>query len=191
MDLLSAVATLSAVLGVTKGAPPCAPDECLRRINAIASSREVPLTDSHLPGEYAGGDGLLSGRRLYVFADHTYVYSEWADVMPETVFDKGTWSVGDRLLVFRPDADVTWRKRGRFDHRHMAIQLQSGASDLILVGVDEQLAFAESARESDGSPEAFLRFISFRRKRSWDPGEESARKAQLMKDCWHPDYFKE
>ena len=52
--------------------------------------------------------GALSGDVLYVFPDNTYVYCEWADIMPTTVFDKGTWDISDGILKLTSGPEITW-----------------------------------------------------------------------------------
>jgi len=185
---LLVVLALSATLGEAQPRA-CTPEECLRRINALAPIQEVALPDSGLPGEYTGGDGLLSGRTLYIFADHTYIYCEWADIEPLTIYDKGSWSLVNRILAFKADADVSWKQR-LFDRRHMAIRLQASPRDVRLVGVDDELAFAEDGAKHDGSSDGYLRFISFTRKRPLKPEETTALRARLLKEAWRPDYFR-
>jgi hypothetical protein len=166
----------------------CAPEECLRRINAIAPVREVPLTESALPGEYVGGDGLLSGRTLYVFDDGTYIYCEWADIEPETIYDKGGWSLDNGMLVFKTDPAVTWKRIG-IDHRHMAVRLRPGPTTVFLVGVDDELAFAERYAPSSGDPAGYVRFIGFTQKRALKSSDTAGIRTRLMKEAWRPDYL--
>ena len=55
----------------------------------------VVLADTREPmgfaGHYTSGSGL-SGAELYLFPDRTYMYTEWADIQAETLYDRGTWS---------------------------------------------------------------------------------------------------
>ena len=166
----------------------CAPEECLRRINAIAPVRELRLTEAALPGEYVGGDGLLSGRILYVFGDRTYIYCDWTDVQPETIYAKGRWSLDKGVLVFKTDSAVTW-KRVLIDHRHMAVRLYPGPPTVLLVGIDDELVFAERYAPTSGNAAGYVRFIGFTQKRPLTPGETGAIRTRLMKDAWRPDYF--
>jgi hypothetical protein len=173
--------------------PPCSADECLRRLNVLTAVVEVSVSDASLSGRYAGGDRLLSGRDLYLFDDRTFIYSEWADVLRETIFDMGTWALEGRVLVFKSDSGVTWRRRIRFDHRAMAIRVAGGEPDFILIGVDQELALIERAlKETDpGTPEDYLRVFGFKRKSSWTPTEASEVKARLLKDAWRPEFFRQ
>lgn len=48
--------------------------------------------------------GFLSGSNLYLLPDGRFIYTEWADVAPESVYETGTWKiVGSSLLLDRTE----------------------------------------------------------------------------------------
>lgn len=103
--LLLSSAILAMAVGVSAGAAPaCKPAECLKRISAKAVVVSSKLTKSALLGNWSDGSGL-SGSELYLFDDDTYIYTEWADVEPETIYDKGRWTLERRVYSrYRPTA---------------------------------------------------------------------------------------
>jgi hypothetical protein len=54
-------------------------------------------------GPSMAGHERLSGSDLYLFPDGTYIYTEWADIMPETVYEKGNWKFEDSFISFTND----------------------------------------------------------------------------------------
>ena len=59
-----------------------------------------------LAGHYTTGSGL-SGSELYLFPDGTYMHTEWADILPETLSDRGTWSCSEGLLRLFSDGTLS------------------------------------------------------------------------------------
>jgi hypothetical protein len=61
-----------------------------------------------------------------------------------------------------------------------------------LLGLDFSLAIFESlARETPGSAPSYLRIASQALDHRWKSGEAAREKAQLLKECWRPEYFAE
>jgi hypothetical protein len=50
----------------------------------------------------------LAGNNLYLLPNNTYVYCEWADAMPNTVFDEGTWSFSGSILELKSAPEISW-----------------------------------------------------------------------------------
>jgi hypothetical protein len=56
-----------------------------------------------LSGHYTDSGGL-SGDDLYLFPDKTYIYMEWADILPRTIRDQGAWEYQDSFITLYSDA---------------------------------------------------------------------------------------
>ena len=81
------------------------------RIRAKIAVDSLPsLTGAQIAGRYTNPSKELvkrvgpplAGEDLYVFADNSYIYCKWADVMPNTIFDKGRWNLGGGVLNSNP-----------------------------------------------------------------------------------------
>ena len=139
-----------------------------------------------LVGTWSSGGGL-GGSFLYLFDDQSYIFTMWADIMPETVYHKGTWQIVDRVLTLAVDPDVTWDRPS--DFRFLVYQTR-GTTAVRLLGLDRKLRHLEQAiREMPGQNDLALKAFSFSRTGGWQPGEGARRKADIMKRCWNPDYF--
>src|SRR6266699_5616844 len=71
-------------------------------INGVSPQR-LAGKYSNPPKEFHGG---LSGDDLHLFPDGTYIYCEWADIMPVTVYDKGMWRMSGLTIELTSDAEV-------------------------------------------------------------------------------------
>lgn len=183
LAVLSTVATVA--LAETAGQA-CSVADCLKRLASIVRVEPVSPPAAELVGTWSFGGGL-GGSFLYLFEDQTYIFTKWADIMPETVYHKGTWQVSDRVLNLAVDADVTWARPG--DYRYLVYQAR-GAAGVRLLGLDLMLGYLEqSIREIRGHNDLALKAASLSRRSGWQPGEGTRRKANIMQRCWTPDYF--
>jgi hypothetical protein len=180
--LLLAFLALEAPVSAT----PCAPDDCLRRMRAVAPVTEAMLDGLLLPGWYKAGDPLLGGSDLYLFEDGTFVYTRWSDISPDTVYDKGRWHAEGRVIRFASDPDVTW-PRMFFDHRRMVVHGSEGKPHVRLVGVDEELSFMEDLHRRHGT--AGTEIVGLKWKQAWAPGEGARVRAEVLRDSWRPEFF--
>ncbi|HKV05926.1 MAG TPA: hypothetical protein VJO53_12590 [Candidatus Acidoferrales bacterium] len=170
---------------------PPAPDPLTRlraKVNVEAVATEVP---AELAGEYANPSrellrtlgGTLSGERLYLFPDNTFLYCEWSDISPLSITDKGTWTVRNAVLKLNSDPDVTWKTDD--ERRYLVVRRTSHAREILLVGIDRSLSsFEEGAR---GDPDALLVVLAMERDESFRVAKAKKVKAELMKDLWRPD----
>jgi len=82
--------------------------QLLNRVNRHVTT--VALMDTTKPmlprGHYSSGSGL-SGSELYLFPDGTYMYTEWADIFPETLYDRGTWLCSESLIRLSSDGTLS------------------------------------------------------------------------------------
>jgi hypothetical protein len=178
--------TVASVVVADSPQPACSLADCLKRLASIVRVETVSPPSAELVGTWSFGGGL-GGSFLYLFEDQTYIFTEWADIMPETVYHKGTWQVDDRVLTLAVDPDVTWDRPG--DYRFLVYQVK-GAAAARLLGLDRMLGFLEqSIRQLPGNNDLALKAASFNRRSGWRPGESVSHKADIMKKCWKPDYF--
>jgi hypothetical protein len=151
----------------------------------VAVEPVVP-SSAVVPGKY-GHPGGFSGRELHLFSDGTYVYTQWACVMPLSIYDKGTWVVSEFRLTLMPDADVTWTP----DIDREYVMLRRAAKDeLLLLGTvraRRRLKAALQAKPRDRE-EAFP-FATLPRATKYSAGTDLTLKADLLRHAWHPERF--
>jgi hypothetical protein len=76
------------------------------------------LTPSELAGQYTNPSEELSKRvppmgseKLFVFPDRSYIFTFATNIPPDTISDKGTWSLNGDTLELQSDKDVTWKSK--------------------------------------------------------------------------------
>jgi hypothetical protein len=94
-------------------------EEVLEAVQLLApAARPIP-GDSNI-GELLSGDYRedftgLEGSDLYLFPDKTYLYLDWADIWPRTIWDKGTWAYQQGLIMLHTDGpkqdDFHWPEK--------------------------------------------------------------------------------
>ena len=134
---------------------------------------------------------FLHGDDLYLFSDGTYIYCEWADIEPVTVYDKGTWSVAEGFIDLKSDADVTWDpgKYRWYDRRYVAVRRNSRVNEVLLVGVEYALPYFE---KKAGNDPAFMLLINAKkRETTFSRTRGATLKSRLLKESWRPEYFQE
>jgi hypothetical protein len=114
-------------------------------------SAETPLT--------AGMIGGTSGNSLYLFRDGSYLYVEWADIFPETLMDRGRWSLRSGMLELTSDS-LSADKGFLEDTHYVAFCLpESGRPALRIVGSNRQLAMLEKEFKEDQQGADNRRFL--------------------------------
>ena len=168
----------------------CEPSACLAAILAkvAVSVADVPASD--VAGLWTGGEGMLNGENLYLFPDGSYIYTEWGDVLPETIYDKGAWSIEGGVVRFTPDAAVVWTPGS--DRRFVAL-LPPTATEVLLVGIDRTLeTFLDLVREHpETTPLEWLEVSALKRKGGITAGEAEALTRRLHEEGWRPGFFDE
>jgi hypothetical protein len=132
----------------------------------------------------------LSGSVLYLFPDGTYLHTRWSDILPETVYDKGSWRAQPGLLTLTPDDDVTWD--ARTDRQFLIFRGRVTKSQPWLLGLDQALPLSEHlSAEHRGDAETWLVLGSLAREGPWAAGEADRVKKRLGKDTysWRPCFF--
>jgi hypothetical protein len=164
----------------------CEPSDCLKAISAKAAVVVAEVDEAAVVGHWTHGPGL-GGWELYVFADHTYVHSEWGDIFPEVIVDKGKWSLARGLLTLSPDADITWRQ---ISDRRFLIVKEVDRLDNLLLGLDRTMdVHQEMVKKEPAYAQGYLRAASMKKERNWKPSTANRFKADLLKRCWRPDFF--
>jgi hypothetical protein len=130
--------------------------------------------------------GALSGDVLYIFPDNTYVYCEWADIMPTTIFDKGSWDLSDGVLKLTSSPEITWNPM--VERRFLVVHRRSQAAEILLVGIDKQLPNFEEQAGDD--PETMLLIVAKQRESTISQAKAAQVKAKLIRESWRPDYFR-
>lgn len=128
----------------------------------------------------------LGGNNLYIFPDNTYIYCTWADIMPNTVFDKGTWSFAGGLLELKSDLEITWDPK--LERRFLAVRRPAHSKEIMLVGIEEELQYFE--KEAGDDPELMLLIIARQRDKGISQVAAAGVKARLMREAWRPDSFR-
>jgi len=135
-------------------------------------------------GEHIGG-GFLSGDDLYLFPDGTYIYCEWADVMPTIIVDKGRWTFEDGVVALRSDPDIKWHTR--LERYFVAVRRVSHPHEAFLVGIERALAeFEENAKDGPGF---MLLVVGKKREQAITPAQTPRLERKLMRESWRPDFY--
>jgi len=127
---------------------------------------------------------MLAGSSLYLLRSGRYLYMEWADVQPETVYECGSWSLSDAVLTLRPTVAVNAEAAYRKDQRYIVYELaDESGSALMLIGDGWELEHFETAvHEEPSDPTFTLELYSRERIESYRTDAESRRAAvELMK----------
>jgi len=181
------------------GATPTA-HEAVERLRAKTPVEAVATANlERLAGRYTSESkelrnrigGFLSGDDLYLFPDASYIYCEWADIEPLTVYDKGTWSVAEGLVELKSDSDVTWDpgKYRWYDRRYVAFHRSSSNNEIMLIGIEYALPYFEKKAGHD--PVFTLLTNAKKRETTFSRVKAATLKSRLLKESWHPEYFKE
>jgi len=130
--------------------------------------------------------GVLSGDDLYLFPDGTYIYCEWADIQPLTIYDKGRWIFANGAVELKSDPDVTWDPGA--DRTYVAVRRRSKKKEVLLLGVHSDLPRFEA--ESQDNPELTLLYVAKGRDSTITRSKTAGVKARLLRESWRPEYFK-
>ena len=169
--------------------------DALERLQTKISVESFSSVDmSSIAGHYASPPrelakqlgGFLDGNDLYLFPDGTYIYCEWADVQPLTIYDKGRWTFSSGAVELKSDPDVTWDPEA--DRTYVAVRRRSQKKEVLLVGVHSDLPRFEA--ESQDNPELTLLYVAKKRDSTITRSKTARLKARLLRESWHPEEFK-
>jgi len=166
----------------------------LSSIRAKISVESLPnLSGIQIAGQYANPSQELikrtgpplSGEILYIFPDNSYVYCEWADIMPNTVVDKGIWSLNGDILELKSDPEVVWDPK--LERKFLAVRRPPHKDEILLMGLKKSLSYFDKHAGDD--PELMLLIVTLARKEPVSQAATAGLKAKLMREAWRPDYF--
>jgi hypothetical protein len=154
-------------------------------VEAILPAVEVAGKYSYPPEEIRKRAGPpMSGNDLYLFPDKTYVYCEWGDILPNTIYDKGNWSFSKGILDLKSDLELPWNTDP--DWRFLVVHRSSHADEILLVEI-ESLPYFEKKAGRD--PEFMLLLVAKQRESVINATEGPQLKVGLMREAWKPDSF--
>ena len=177
------------------------------RMATVISASET--TAEGLAGHYANpgpsinnstfGGYALFGRDLYLFPDSTYIYLEWADIMPSTIYGKGTWAVSNSVVHLCDDRAIQASGYGA-DPSYLALALTNTVLQKVLTNVVPRrvvllaAGFLRQPLENGsrhGDREMDLLVSGLERAKCLRKNETEATRRKLMAECWRPGYFAE
>jgi hypothetical protein len=178
----------------SQGALKAPTSDALERLQTKISVGSFSSVDlSRIEGHYANPPrelarqlgGVLDGNDLYLFPDGTYIYCEWADIQPLTIYDKGRWTFTNGAVELKSDPDVTWAPGA--DRTYVAVR-RSKKKEVLPVGVHSDLPRFEA--ESQDNPELTLLYVAKKRDSTISRSKTARVKARLLRESWHPEDFK-
>jgi len=183
------------VLGPHLGASSSDLDPLSRLRAKIAVEPVAKVAPAQLAGHYTSTSeeqqrrfgGALSGDYLYLFPDETYIYCEWADIEPLTIYDKGRWAYDGAFLQLRSSPEITWDPK--LQRKYLLLHRASRSHEMLLIGTERDLLYFEENAGDD--PESMLLILAKIREKKIRPAESARLKAKLMLEAWRPQYFRE
>ncbi len=167
----------------------------LQRLQAKIDVVSVPnLSPSALAGQYTDDSQELrkyvppmGAENLFVFPDKTYIFTFVSDIPPDTISDKGTWSLEGDTLRLESDKDITWKSK-RVDRRHLVVRRRGHDDELFLVGMDWNLPQFERTAKDD--PEFTFLLLSLKREKTIAAKDAEQLRKKLMKEKWDPSFYR-
>jgi hypothetical protein len=145
------------------------------------------LTLDGLAGHYSKFS-LLAGSEYYLFSDGTYLYTCWADIMPETIYDWGKWTVKDGCVHLISDGSLPSDSMQPEDHLFVPMLL-ANSSHMRLIGWPRQFSrwFGTtdgSAKDSKADAAISFGFGSIMRKATLSRAAQETLRKELMGRAW-------
>jgi hypothetical protein len=123
---------------------------------------------------------------LFLFPDKSYIYTFVTDIPPDTISDKGTWTLNGDIVDLQSDKDVTWRSKGA-ERRYILVRRAGHDGELFAVGTEHQLTYFEE--HAKGDPEFMFLLNSLKRERAIVEAETAALHKKLMQEKWKPNFY--
>jgi TonB family protein len=124
--------------------------------------------------------------RLFLFPDKTYIYTFETDISPDTISDKGTWTLNGDIVDLKSDEDITWRSK-RAERRYVLVRRAGHDGELFAVGTERELKYFEEHAKDD--PEFMFLLNSLKRERPIVEAETAALHKKLMRENWKPGLY--
>jgi len=130
----------------------------------------------------------LGGANLYLFADRSYLATEWGCLLPETIADRGEWTYRNGYVELESDHSVSKRDNLN-ERRFVVLEYRVGLDQgYRLMGLNDDLAsFVAKAAAGD---DFMLLLHSQSQIERFDQINEKLVKAKLIRTAWNPDFFK-
>ena len=106
--------------------------------------------------------------------------------MPDTIYDKGTWSLTGAFHELKSDTKITWDPE--LERKFLAVRRRSNPNEILLVGIERDIRYFEENAGDD--PEFMLLINSKGRERMLSRSETTNLKAKLMRQSWRPGFFR-
>jgi hypothetical protein len=167
----------------------------LERLQAKIDVVSIPnLTPLDLAGQYTNASEELNrlvppmeAESLFIFPGKTYIFTFVADISPDTISDKGTWSLDGDTLRLESDKDITWKSK-RVERRYLAVRRSGHDNEVFLVGIDRQLPYFEQEAKDD--PQFMFLLISLKREKTITKAQAGPLRRKLMEEKWRPDFYR-
>jgi hypothetical protein len=124
---------------------------------------------------------------LFLFPDKTYIYTFVTDLPPDTISDKGTWTLDGDIVQLKSDRDVTWKSK-RAERKYILVRRRGHDRELFAVGIEHELTYFEEHAKDD--PEFMFLLNSLKRERTISVAETAALHQKLMQEKWKPDFYR-
>lgn len=124
---------------------------------------------------------------LFLFPDQTYIYTFVTDISPDTISDKGSWTLDGDIVQLKSDKDVTWEFR-RAERQYVLVRRRGHDGELFAVGTEHELTYFEEHAKDD--PEFMFLLNSLKRERIISEAKTAALHKKLMKEKWKPDFYR-
>ncbi len=136
----------------------------------------IPQHDKNLAGRYSNSDGL-SGEYLYLFSDGMYIFTHWADIQPETIYEKGTWVFKNGVITNTPDGSLP---KDIFPKDHCFLPLSiRGKKNIFLIGANWDYSYLmENKKPNDYF---MFKICTYEQKEQYDGKKDITIKNDLIK----------
>jgi hypothetical protein len=167
----------------------------LERLQAKIDVVSVPnLTPSQLAGQYTNPSEELNksvtpmgSEKLFVFPDGSFIFTIVSDIPPDTISDKGMWSLNGDTLELQSDKDVTWKSKV-VERKHLVVRRRGRSDELFLMGIGWSLSNFEKNATKD--PEFQFLSDALKRKKTITTEEMEPLRKKLMKEKWQPEFYR-
>jgi hypothetical protein len=168
----------------------------LERLQAkIAVESVGSLTPTQVAGQFNNPSEERNKRTppmgrtsLFLFPDKTYIYTFVTDIPPDTISDKGTWTLNGDTVDLKSDKDITWRSKWA-ERRYILVRRAGHDGELFAVGTKRELKYFEE--HAKGDPEFMFLLNSLKRERAIGEAEAAALHKKLMQEKWRPGFYTE
>jgi len=124
---------------------------------------------------------------LFLFPDKTYIYTSVTDIPPDTISDKGTWTLDGDIVQLKSDKDITWKSK-RPERKYVLVRRRGHDREVFAVGTEHELTYFEQHAKDD--LEFMFLLNSLKRERIISEAETAALHQKLMQEKWIPDFYR-